>query len=165
MPNCGQPSHLRLAEPADEADTCAGTALTPKQQRFVAEYLIDLNGTQAAIRAGYAQAGASVEAHRLLRNAKIAAAIDQEMARNPGVTRVRIVDELARIGFANAQEAGDGIKVGDRLTALDKLGRATGLFKERVEVGGANGGPIETLEHSDSKLAMALLALIHREAG
>ena len=151
-----------MAAPDTDSRIADDVALTAKQRRFVAEYLIVLNGTQAAIRAGYAVSGARVEASRLLTKANIAAAVDREMARNPGVTRTRIVDELARIGFANAQEAGDGIKVGDRLTALDKLGRATGLFKQRVEVGGANGGPIETLEHSDSKLAMAILALIHR---
>lgn len=50
-------------------------ALTPKQARFVEEYLVDLNGTQAAIRAGYAESGASVEACRLLGNANIADAV------------------------------------------------------------------------------------------
>ncbi len=49
--------------------------LTAKQERFVAEYLIDLNATQAAIRAGYAEKGASVEGTRLLANAKVAAAV------------------------------------------------------------------------------------------
>lgn len=49
--------------------------LTPKQARFVEEYLIDLNATQAAIRAGYAEKGASVEGARLLANAKIGEAV------------------------------------------------------------------------------------------
>jgi phage terminase small subunit len=49
--------------------------LTPRQAAFVAEYLIDLNGTQAAIRAGYAQDSAGVEATRLLTNANIADAV------------------------------------------------------------------------------------------
>ena len=49
--------------------------LTAKQERFVAEYLIDLNATQAAIRAGYAKKGAAVEGSRLLANPKVAAAV------------------------------------------------------------------------------------------
>lgn len=49
--------------------------LTPKQARFVEEYLLDLNATQAAIRAGYAESGASVEGARLLANAKIGGAV------------------------------------------------------------------------------------------
>lgn len=53
--------------------------LTPKQARFIIEYLIDLNATQAAIRAGYAESGASVEGHRLLSNAKISKAIEEQM--------------------------------------------------------------------------------------
>ncbi|RSV15668.1 terminase small subunit [Sphingomonas sp. ABOLF] len=51
------------------------TSMTPKQQRFVEEYLIDLNATQAAIRAGYAPDSADVEGCRLLGNAKVAQAI------------------------------------------------------------------------------------------
>jgi phage terminase small subunit len=49
-------------------------ALTPKRQRFVEEYLVDLKATQAAIRAGFAPSGASVEGARLLRNAKVGGA-------------------------------------------------------------------------------------------
>jgi len=49
--------------------------LTPKQELFVAEYLKDLNATQAAIRAGYAESGARTEGARLLANADIAAAV------------------------------------------------------------------------------------------
>jgi len=47
--------------------------LTDKQQRFVEEYAVDSNATQAAIRAGYAQESAAVEGSRLLRNAKVKA--------------------------------------------------------------------------------------------
>lgn len=49
--------------------------LTPKQRRFVEEYLVDANGTQAAIRAGYGVASARVTAHRLLTNAAVSEAI------------------------------------------------------------------------------------------
>lgn len=43
--------------------------LTPKQKRFCEEYIVDLNGTQAAIRAGYSESGAATEGARLLINA------------------------------------------------------------------------------------------------
>ena len=46
-------------------------ALTPKQKRFCEEYLIDLNATQAAIRAGYSLKTAEQTASRLLRNVKV----------------------------------------------------------------------------------------------
>lgn len=46
-----------------------------KRDLFVEEYLVDLNATQAAIRAGYSERSAEVTGHRLLRDAKVAAAI------------------------------------------------------------------------------------------
>ncbi len=78
--------------------------LTNRQWMFVEEYPVDLNGTQAAIRAGYAESGAAVEAHRLLRNAKIAAAISAALAERTGVTQTRIVDELAAISFTEIHD-------------------------------------------------------------
>lgn len=54
-------------------------ALTAKQQRFVVEYLLDLNATQAAIRAGYAKKGAKDQAYQLMQNPEILAAIKAAM--------------------------------------------------------------------------------------
>jgi len=51
--------------------------LTPKQARFVAEYQVDLNATQAAIRAGYSPTSAHVTASRMLSDAKVRAAVEQ----------------------------------------------------------------------------------------
>lgn len=82
--------------------------LTAKQQRFVEEYLVDLNATQAALRAGYAASGASVEGARLLGNAKVAAEIakrQKKLSDKLGVTVERIVTELAKIGFADIRKA------------------------------------------------------------
>lgn len=75
--------------------------LTRKQQKFVEEYLVDLNGAQAAIRAGYSAASAKEIACENLTKPHIAAAIDAALAKTPGVTRTRIVNELALIGFSN----------------------------------------------------------------
>ena len=78
--------------------------LSAKQSRFVEEYLIDLNGTQAAIRAGYSPKTAEVTASRLLRNVKVQVAIaDAFQARNERtqVTQDMVIQELARLGFAN----------------------------------------------------------------
>jgi phage terminase small subunit len=77
------------------------TQLTPKRQLFVQEYLVDLNGTQAAIRAGYAESGAYHEAYRLLRNAEVLQAIEYALMERTGITRSRIVDELGAIAFSD----------------------------------------------------------------
>ena len=78
--------------------------LTPKQQRFVEEYLIDLNGTQAAIRAGYSPRTACEQSAQLLAKLKVKHAVDAAMAERSartGVTQDRVVRELARIAFAD----------------------------------------------------------------
>lgn len=82
-------------------------ALSEKQKRFVSEYLIDLNATQAAIRAGYSKNSASVQASRLLTNAKVQEELSKQqskVAERLEITKERIVDELAKIGFANMQD-------------------------------------------------------------
>ncbi|MCJ7587525.1 MAG: terminase small subunit [Candidatus Aminicenantes bacterium] len=55
--------------------------LGPKQARFVEEYLVDLNATQAAIRAGYSRKTAEAQGSRLLRNVKVADAIATAQAK------------------------------------------------------------------------------------
>lgn len=81
--------------------------LTPKQQRFVEEYLIDLNATQAAIRAGYSAKTAHAAGSRLLTNVKvkpvIRAAMD-ERAKRLEISADNVLKELARIGFADIRD-------------------------------------------------------------
>ena len=79
--------------------------LTAKQQRFVDEYLIDLNATQAAIRAGYSEKTAFSIGTENLRKPLIQKAIQQrKQAREQRteITQDRVIQELAAIGFARA---------------------------------------------------------------
>lgn len=62
--------------------------LTNKQQRFIEEYLIDLNATQAAIRAGYSEKTAKEQGHRLLTNVHIAKAIAKGKAERSEKTKI-----------------------------------------------------------------------------
>lgn len=78
--------------------------MTPKQERFVAEYLIDLNATQAAIRAGYSAKTAYVIGHENLSKPEIAAAVSerrQRIAAKLEVTQESVTAELAKIGFSD----------------------------------------------------------------
>ena len=78
--------------------------LTEKQQRFVEEYLIDLNATQAAIRAGYSSNTANVIAAENLVKPGIRERIDKALAqrsKRTGVSQDRVVEELAKIAFLN----------------------------------------------------------------
>ena len=78
-----------------------------KQDLFVEEYLVDLNATQAAIRAGYSVRTASEQASRLLANVKVQTKIAKAMAersKRTGINQDRVVLELARIAFVNAKD-------------------------------------------------------------
>ncbi len=84
--------------------------LTDRQDRFCEEYLIDLNGTQAAIRAGYSVGSAGSIASELLTKPNIRARIDTAMAersRRTGVNADRVLRELGRIAFLNPADVID----------------------------------------------------------
>jgi phage terminase small subunit len=168
-------------------------ALTEKQRRFVAEYLIDLNATQAAIRAGYSEKTAGSQGFDLLKKPEIADAIHsamQDRAERTEITQDRVLAELAKLGFADIRKAvkwGDGIavtdpesgavtisngvalvgseeidddtaacisevsqtaqgikiKMHDKRAALVDIGRHLGMFTDKTEITGKDGGPVQ----------------------
>ena len=78
-----------------------------KMQRFVEEYIVDLNGRQAAIRAAYSPKTAEVQASRLLRNAKVQQALKTAMraqSRRTEITADSVVAEYAKVAFANVRD-------------------------------------------------------------
>lgn len=81
--------------------------LTDKQKRFVEEYLVDLCGAQAAIRAGYSPRSAREIASQLLTKHHIRARVDAAMAersKRTGINQDRVLRELARIAFVDATD-------------------------------------------------------------
>lgn len=85
-------------------------ALNDKQSKFVKEYLVDLNLTKAAIRAGYAPKRADATAYNLLRNTEISTAIREEMearAKRTEITQDRVLLEIARLAFNDPRKAFD----------------------------------------------------------
>lgn len=78
--------------------------LTDKQQKFVEEYLIDLNATKAAIRAGYSVKNADKIGSQLLGKTRVAEAVDCAIAkrsRRTGISQDRVLQELAKMGLAD----------------------------------------------------------------
>lgn len=214
--------------------------LTTKQKRFVAEYLIDLNGKQAAVRAGYTVRRAEVTASELLANRKVSEAVAEAMAKRESRTEItqdmvlsrywqiatadandlvqyrrnccrhcwgidhfyqwteaefeaakieaakknnaeptceggfgfdrlkaanpdcpeckgegkgsmhvqdtRSLKGGARLMYAGVKLGKDGleVKMHDQMAALEKVARHLGMFKDRTEISGPNGGPIQT---------------------
>lgn len=81
--------------------------LTPRQKLFITEYLIDRNGTQAAIRAGFSENGAAVQAARLLSNVNIASEIEkrtEKHAEKSGLTAERVLKEIERLCFSDTRK-------------------------------------------------------------
>lgn len=82
--------------------------LTAKQARFVDEYLVDLNATQAAIRSGYSARTAEWIGPQLLGKTHVAEAVARRMKdrqRRTEITQDRVLRELAKIGFADIRNA------------------------------------------------------------
>jgi phage terminase small subunit len=166
--------------------------LTEKQKRFVDEYLIDLNATQAAIRAGYKPKWVTTNVTKLLENTSVQKYLTQQqkaLSERTEITQDRVLKELAKIGFADIRKAvkwspslgeqvvgddvvqtngvmlvdsdsidddtaaavaeisqtaqGVKIKFHDKRAALVDIGRHLGMFTDKVEHTGKNGGPIE----------------------
>lgn len=117
--------------------------MTPKQERFVAEYLVDLNGTQAAIRAGYSRKTAGQQAEQLLKKLEIAAAVrngQAKAAERAGRTAADVIAALWR----ESSETGIGASHSARVSALNVLAKHFGLLVDRHEHSGPGGEPIPT---------------------
>lgn len=85
-------------------------ALTPKQKRFVAEYLLDLNATAAAKRAGYSEKTACEQAARLLANVKVQTAVQEaEQARQERteITQDMVLREMSKLAFFDIRKMFD----------------------------------------------------------
>lgn len=128
------------------------TSLNEKQGVFVDEYLKDLNATQAAIRAGYSANTAKMQGSRLMTNDDIAAAIAERMekrAKRVGITQDSVLADIEAIKADAMQAVPDkdgNMAMLDRPAALkscELLAKHLGMFAEKVELTGADGGPID----------------------
>lgn len=151
--------------------------LTAKQQKFVQQYLIDLNATQAAIRSGYSEKTARQLASRLLSNVDIQAAIAKaqnkvaekaELSTQWVIDRLRAVTERCMQAEPVLDKRGEPVLVetaggslapaytfqaGPANRSLELLGKHLGLFPDKIEHTGKNGGPIETADISENERA------------
>lgn len=125
--------------------------LTKKQRRFADEYLIDCNGTKAAIRAGYSRKTANEQAAKLMANRKIKAYISEKLEELSSerladaqevleyltaVMRGQHTEEILRLNGGGVQVA-DHIQVSarDRIRAAELIGKRYGMFKDNVNLG------------------------------
>lgn len=135
----------------------AGKKLTPKQKMFVAEYLVSLNATDAARKAGYSEKTAEIIGHENLRKPNIQAAIQvaqQERSEKLSLSAEWVLERFKLISDRCIQ----GEPVMDREgkptgewkfdssganKATEMIGKHLGMFVEKHELTGKDGGPIE----------------------
>lgn len=151
--------------------------LTPKQQRFVEQYLIDLNATQAAIRAGYSEKTAKAIGCENLTKPDVAAAIEAQRVKATAkaelsvewvLGRLRNVAERCMQSEPVLDKRGEPVLVetptGELAPAytfqapaanrsLELLGKHLGMFPDKVEHTGKDGGPLEVADVTDAEYA------------
>lgn len=120
-------------------------ALTEKQKKFADQYLIDLNATQAAIRAGYSKKTAEQMGHKLVKNSLVSKYIQKRqksLQERTEITQEKVIAELVSIGFAEATDfAFEGVPINpkanykgsSKIRALELVGKHLGLFNDKAE--------------------------------
>ena len=119
--------------PFSETRTRAGA----KRQAFGREYLLDHNATAAAIRAGYSEKSAKQIGYKLMQSADVRAMLAEHVERQEW-TVDRVLAVLGGIAEDTTQKAAD------RRAAASDIGKYLGMFRDRVELSGPNGGAIQT---------------------
>ena len=114
--------------------------MTPKQQAFVREYLVDLNATQAAMRAGYSKRTAHVIGHENLTKPEIAIAI--EAAMDERAERTKITADYVLQGIRDTVERcrgdGEAFNPAQALKGFELLGKHLKLFTDKTELTGTS---------------------------
>jgi phage terminase small subunit len=138
--------------------------LSAKQQRFCEEYVIDLNGTQAAIRSGYSEKTANRIASQLLSKLDIQRLIQSKQKSIAGklqITQERVLLEYARLGFSDVRKlfdaSGTGLK---NITELDDDTAAaiSSLDVEEIRLDGTPIGVVKKLKTHSKTTALDSLA-------
>lgn len=161
--------------------------LTDKQKEFVRQYLVDLNATQAAVRAGYSVKTAYRQGADLLQKTSIREAIEKaqaKRARRVEVTQDYVLSNLVEVVERTMQRAPVLDRKGEQVTdeegravwtfdaknanrALELLGKHLGIFTDKVkaEVSGPDGGPVQSSMTLDiSGMGPAEIAELARSA-
>jgi phage terminase small subunit len=129
--------------------------LTERQERFAEEYLVDLNATQAAIRAGYSRKTARTIGPRLRRLPHVMARIERGMAERTERVRIeqdRVVAELARLAFSDVREFARWDEGGVRVRESEALGPdQSACIAEIVESPGKDGPRLKVKLHGKTR--------------
>ncbi len=140
--NSKRPAPKKVIRAIEEEDIEGlKVALTPRQRIFCKEYLVDYNASAAAVRAGYAINYSDRQAHILLKHKGVARLIDalseSKEAKITSVSPDYVIQKVTEIVTK------EGTRDGDKLRGLELLARHLGMFIDRTEITGKDGGAIE----------------------
>ena len=117
--------------------------LNAKQKRFVVEYLVDLNATQAAIRAGYSKKTAGVMGYENLSKPQIAEAVAK--AQHEAQERIEYTsDQWRRDVMRIATDAEQNGDITNALKGRDMLGKSLGIYSEKRDITSSDGSMTPT---------------------
>lgn len=128
-----------------------GSVLTAKMTRFIDEFFVDMNGSEAAKRAGYSHKNVNRTATSLLNHPLIKKEMDRRMDKKRQNSEVRaeyLINKLLKI-IENTEE--DNPQAA--LRAIELAGKSIALWKERQEISGPDGGAIETKQRIEEDAA------------
>lgn len=125
-------------------------ALNPKQAMFVREYLIDLNATQAAIRAGYSERTAGAQGFDLLKHPEISAAVQEAMDKRANrieITADKVLQEIAKLAFFDPRKLFDDAGAPIHISQLDDVTAAAIAGLDVVTQGNQEVGIAEIVKY------------------
>jgi len=134
--------------------------LTAKQEKFCLEYLIDLNATQAAIRAGYSEKTSFTIGHENLKKPYIGARISelqQEIQNRTTITIDKVVKELGKLAFVKINDFYQDGELIRPETLEDDIASSVQSFKNRVEIVGDISYSIDEYKMYDKTKALDML--------
>jgi phage terminase small subunit len=131
--------------------------LTDKERIFIEEYLLDFNGTQAAIRAGFRKPSAANRACAILNSTKGARAVERLLSAR-GAVRVRLLDEAAKAAFADTTDYAKIINGKLVVTDTDKLAVGKSLAIASISETITEFGSTITVKPYDKFTALAYMA-------
>lgn len=142
--------------------------LTPKESRFIQEYLLDLNAAHAAIRAGYSEHTAKEIGYQILKKEAVQEAVTKaitQRSKRTQITQDKVLKELARIAFSDMDDF--ALVEDGKLTLIDSTARKSGRSKvikkitqsesQSSGVEGSSSSMSQGLELHDKLKALELL--------
>ncbi len=159
--NPDRPATLSVRRALEKEDLAAvEKALTARQRRFCHEYVHDFSKNKAVLRAGYVTSYPGRQAANLLKNEGILALIEELKTKKS--YEITTIDPNYVIGKITAIVSDPAAKHADQLRGLELLAKHLGMFIERQEITGKDGGPLSVAQEEIKQEAQEMVGLLQQ---